>query len=95
MKTTIHPNYTHDAKVTCSCGNSFVTGSTVEEIHVEICHMCHPFYTGKSKMVDTAGRVERFQKLQEQQTKAAGKRIGKKAKKTKQQAARSAKTEKK
>lgn len=63
MKKDIHPPYYHDAKVICACGNTFTTGSTVKEIHVEICSACHPFFTGKSKVVDTAGRVERFKKI--------------------------------
>jgi large subunit ribosomal protein L31 len=50
------------AKVTCSCGNSFETRSTKPEIHLELCSACHPFYTGKQKLVDTGGRVERFQR---------------------------------
>jgi len=61
MKKDIHPPY-YEAKVTCACGNSFVTGATVKEIRVDICNACHPFYTGKQKFVDTTGRVERFQK---------------------------------
>ncbi|MBI2690635.1 MAG: 50S ribosomal protein L31 [Solirubrobacterales bacterium] len=61
MKTEIHPEYV-EAKVTCSCGNSFVTRSTKSELHVELCSECHPFYTGKQKLVDTGGRVERFQR---------------------------------
>ena len=61
MKQGIHPEYT-TATVKCSCGNSFVTRSTRREIHVEICSKCHPFYTGKQKLVDTGGRVERFEK---------------------------------
>ena len=60
MKTEIHPTYFKNAKVTCSCGNTFTTGATQAVIHVEICAKCHPFYTGKQKIVDTAGRVERF-----------------------------------
>lgn len=52
-----------DAKVVCACGNSFTTGSTKKEIHVEICSNCHPFFTGQEKFVDTEGRVERFQRL--------------------------------
>jgi large subunit ribosomal protein L31 len=60
MKTEIHPKYYTDAKVTCSCGNTFVTGSTQEKIHVEICSACHPFFTGNEKVIDAAGRVERF-----------------------------------
>lgn len=63
MKTAIHPTYTHAAKVICACGNTFTTGSTVEELRVEICSNCHPFYTGKQNLVDTAGRVDRFTKL--------------------------------
>lgn len=63
MKIAIHPTYTHTAKVTCACGNTFTTGSTVEELRVEICSNCHPFYTGKQNLVDTAGRVDRFTKL--------------------------------
>ena len=61
MKTDIHPTYT-ECKVHCSCGNEFVTRSTVSELRVELCSECHPFYTGKQKLVDTGGRVERFQK---------------------------------
>jgi large subunit ribosomal protein L31 len=60
MKTEIHPQYNTDAKVTCSCGNSFKVGSTQKEIHVEICSACHPFFTGNEKVIDAAGRVERF-----------------------------------
>ena len=61
MKEGIHPEYVI-AKVTCSCGNSFVTRSTRSEIHLELCSACHPFYTGKQKLVDTGGRVERFER---------------------------------
>ena len=60
MKKDTHPEYFTDAKVTCACGNSFTTGSTMKEINVEICSNCHPFYTGNEKTLDTAGRVERF-----------------------------------
>lgn len=59
MKKDIHPAY-HQAKVNCACGNTFVVGSTKEKIDVEICSSCHPFYTGTAKLVDTAGRVEKF-----------------------------------
>jgi large subunit ribosomal protein L31 len=59
MKTEIHPEYV-ETRVTCSCGNTFVTRSTKGELHVELCNQCHPFYTGKQKLVDTGGRVERF-----------------------------------
>ena len=61
MKTDIHPTYT-ECKVHCSCGNEFVTRSTVSELRVELCSECHPFYTGKQKLVDTGGRVERFER---------------------------------
>jgi len=61
MKKGIHPEYI-ESKVTCACGNSFITRATVKEIKVDICNVCHPFYTGKQKYVDTTGRVERFQK---------------------------------
>ena len=61
MKADIHPEYVV-AHVTCSCGNEFTTRSTKAELHVEICSACHPFYTGKQKLVDTGGRVERFQR---------------------------------
>lgn len=60
MKQDIHPTYHTDVKVTCACGNSFVTGSTTESIHIEICANCHPFFTGKAKLLDTAGRVDKF-----------------------------------
>ena len=61
MKQGIHPDYV-ETKVTCSCGNTFTTRSIKSELHVELCNQCHPFYTGKQKLVDTGGRVERFQK---------------------------------
>lgn len=60
MKAAIHPKYFEDAKVICACGNTFTTGATVPEIHVEVCYNCHPFYTGTMKFVDTAGRVDAF-----------------------------------
>ena len=61
MKTGVHPEYV-EAHVRCTCGNEFMTRSTKPEIHVEICSACHPFYTGRQKLVDTGGRVERFQR---------------------------------
>jgi len=62
MKPDIHPPY-QEVKVICSCGNEFVTRSTLkEELHVEVCSACHPFYTGKQKLVDTGGRVDKFRK---------------------------------
>ena len=62
MKKNIHPKYHSDAKITCSCGNVIETGSTLPEMKVEICSACHPFYTGNEKVLDTAGRVDRFKK---------------------------------
>ena len=61
MKANIHPTY-YEAEVTCACGNKFTAGSTKPKIQVEICSKCHPFYTGKSTLVDTAGRIDRFKK---------------------------------
>ncbi len=60
MKPDIHPKYYDKAAVRCACGNKFTVGSTKPEINVEICYKCHPFYTGKEKLIDTAGKVERF-----------------------------------
>jgi len=60
MKKDIHPKYNDSAKVTCSCGASFSVGSTKDSINVEVCSSCHPFYTGKKKILDTMGRVEKF-----------------------------------
>ena len=60
MKPNIHPQFYSNSKVACACGNTFVTGSTVATLHTEICSDCHPFYTGKQKLVDTAGRVDKF-----------------------------------
>ena len=74
MKQNTHPQYYNDAKVTCACGNAWVTGSTSQEIKVNVCSKCHPFYTGQEKIVDTRGRVEKFQKR-------VGKAAPKKAKK--------------
>ncbi len=60
MKKEIHPTYYPKAKVTCACGNVFTVGSTVPEMRVEICSKCHPFYTGRTELIDTAGRIEKF-----------------------------------
>lgn len=60
MKTGIHPEYYPEAKVTCSCGNTFTVGSTKETIRTDVCSACHPFFTGEQRLVDTAGQVERF-----------------------------------
>jgi large subunit ribosomal protein L31 len=61
MKAGIHPDYV-EATVRCSCGNTFTTRSTKSDLHVEMCSECHPFYTGKQKLVDTGGRIDRFER---------------------------------
>ena len=69
MKKDIHPVY-HPTVIRCACGSEIATGSTKKDIRVEICSQCHPFYTGKQKLVDTAGRIERFMKKYEKYQKA-------------------------
>lgn len=86
MKKDIHPPYFKQAKVTCACGNSFTVGSTLEKIKVEICSQCHPFYTGKQKLVDTARRVEKFQERMAKKETLSASRKGKKAKNVSRQA---------
>lgn len=76
MKTAIHPQWNHQAKVTCACGNTFATGSTQDEIQVDICSACHPFFTGEMKFVDVQGRVDKFKNRQQ----AAAKRQANKKK---------------
>ena len=70
MKKDIHPQYFPDAVITCSCKNVIVAGSTKKEIHVEICSACHPFYTGKQKLLDSAGRVTKFKQRQKAASKS-------------------------
>ncbi len=65
MKAGIHPQYFNEVLVTCSCGNTFTSGSTKQDIHVEVCFKCHPLYTGEKRFVDTLGQVGKFQKKQE------------------------------
>lgn len=73
MRKDIHPEYNKKAKVRCSCGNTFEIGATKDEIDVDVCSACHPFYTGKEKIIDTAGRVEKFKKrLAQKQKKKNG-----------------------
>ncbi len=81
MQKDIHPEYHDNCKVTCACGNTFTTGSTMPEIRVELCSQCHPFYTGKQKFVDTARRVEKFAERAGKVAAAAAARKGKKVKK--------------
>lgn len=65
MKKNIHPKYNNNVKVTCSCGNTFITGSILDSINTELCSQCHPFYTGEQKIVDTDNLVSKFQARQE------------------------------
>lgn len=74
MKKEIHPKFFTEATVTCACGNTFKLGSTKEDIHVEICSACHPFYTGNDKVLDTAGRVEKFKARRAAASKPASKK---------------------
>ena len=74
MKKDIHPEYFDNVKVSCACGEVFYTRSTKKEIRLEICSKCHPFFTGKQKFVDSAGRVERFQKRYQKQEKESKKK---------------------
>lgn len=90
MKAKIHPNWYSQAKITCACGASYVTGSTVAEISVEICAACHPFYTGTQKIIDTARRVERFTERASKQKDAAAQRKGRQVKKARAQAKKAA-----
>jgi len=84
MKKDIHPKYFENCTVTCACGNTFITGSTQENIKIELCSKCHPFYTGKQKLVDTARRVEKFQEKVSKTAAAAKTRKGKAVKKAAQ-----------
>ena len=81
MKKDIHPKYNKKAKVTCTCGYTFEIGSTNEQIEVELCSKCHPFYTGKQKLIDDAGIINKYEKRLADQAKMAKTKIGKKAKK--------------
>ena len=80
MKKDIHPKYYENAKVVCACGNTFTIGSTKPELHVELCSACHPFYTGKQKLVDTARRVEKYQAKVDAYQKISSARKSKKEK---------------
>lgn len=65
-KKDIHPKYYPNATVTCACGNTFTTGSTKPELRVDVCHKCHPFYTGEERIIDTGGTIERFKRKQKE-----------------------------
>ncbi len=88
MKANIHPQYNTNVPVTCSCGNKFTTGSTVAVIDTEICSNCHPFYTGKQKILDTTGNVDRFKKRLAAGTKAVTEKKEKKPRKARGAAAK-------
>jgi len=85
MKQGIHPNWTHNCTVTCSCGNKFVTGASVDHLEVDICSACHPFFTGEMKFVDRQGRVEKFMKKRAAAAKVADAQSKKAAKAKKDQ----------
>ncbi len=91
MKKGIHPKYYSVAKIVCACGNVITAGSTVPEMKVEICSACHPFYTGKKKMLDATGRVDRFKKMAE---KAAAKKLARQSLGESGEAAKQTKAEK-
>lgn len=93
MKKDVHPPYYPKAKIVCVCGANYTTGSTIEEIHVEICSACHPFFTGKQKLVDAARRVEKFQERSAKKTTTPVR--GRTAKRATKQAARKLKLEEK
>lgn len=86
MKTEVHPKYYPDAKIVCACGHSFTVGSTVPEIHVELCSNCHPFYTGHQKLIDTSRRVEKFTAKVKAKAVKGGTVTGKKVKSVKRAA---------
>lgn len=91
MKADIHPTYYPTARVICSCGNSWLTGSTVPEIRTDVCSACHPFYTGEQRIVDTAGQVERFMKrLERRQSESARRELEIRARREAEEAARKA-----
>lgn len=69
MQKEIHPTFYPAAAVVCSCGNKFAVGSTMDKLHVEICSACHPFFSGQEKIIDSAGRVEKFKQRQQRQAK--------------------------
>ncbi|OGD83492.1 50S ribosomal protein L31 [Candidatus Curtissbacteria bacterium RIFCSPLOWO2_01_FULL_39_62] len=75
MKANIHPKVYDSAKVICSCGNTFTTSATAQELHIEVCNRCHPFFTGEMKFVDTLGRVEKFQQKQKKAKEIKAKKV--------------------
>jgi large subunit ribosomal protein L31 len=91
MKANIHPTYYPQARVICSCGATWTTGSTMSEIRTDVCSTCHPFYTGEQRIVDTAGQVERFMKrLERRQSESARRELEMRARREADEAARKA-----
>lgn len=91
MKANIHPTYYPNARVICSCGATWTTGSTMKEIRTDVCSTCHPFYTGEQRIVDTAGQVERFMKrLERRQSESARRELELRARREADEAARKA-----
>jgi len=86
MKKNVHPKYYPNAKISCACGNVIETGSTVSEMKVEICGACHPFYSGKKKLLDATGRVERFKQITEKFKQKKATLAGKKSRSKKPKA---------
>ncbi len=85
MKDKIHPKYYRQAAITCSCGSTFETGSAQKDMEVEVCSSCHPFYTGKQKLVDVAGRVDRFKRRLQESEKAEQSKVDRKKTRKKNQ----------
>lgn len=91
MKAEIHPKYYPNARVVCSCGATWLTGSTVPEIRTDVCSTCHPFFTGEQRIVDTAGQVERFMKrLERRQSESARRELAAQVRREAEEAARKA-----
>lgn len=91
MKKEIHPKYFNKTKVTCTCGNTFEVGSTAETLDIELCSKCHPFYSGKQKLIDDSGVINRYQNRLKKNEGVAKERKGKKAKKAVSKAKKTAK----
>ena len=83
MKASIHPKFNTNATVTCACGNIFTTGSTVDELKVELCSKCHPFYTGKLRVVDTASLIKKFEKRRKGAVATSSRRVKRAEKRSK------------
>ena len=89
MKQNLHPQWTHQCNVTCSCGNQFVTGASVDHLEVDICSACHPFFTGEMRFVDRQGRVEKFMKRRATAEKISDQRKPRAKRSSKQEANKS------